>query len=178
MAFTRWDDTNTDYVKIPSAIVFGPDGDIWGVDAKHLPDALRWFKLLLLKETDMDEEIRTSPQLQEARDKLQASGKSAVEVISIFLKHMFQHAVEKLKLARGAEMVDTSRFHIVLTIPAIWPEYARRRMQQAVDLAGILKTRPIGPTTFEFVSEPEAAALATLSALDGQPNIKARKPDT
>lgn len=175
---TRWDETNTDHVKIPSAIKFGPEGEIWGIDAKHLPDALRWFKLLLVKEADLDEEIRTSKQLQDARAAAQASGKSAVEVISIFLKCMFQYAVEKLKTARGADMVESSRFHVVLTVPAIWPEYARRRMQQAVDLAGILKTRPVGATSSEFVSEPEAAALATLSTLSGQPNIQVRKPDS
>lgn len=176
--FTKWDLTNEDNVKIPSAIKFGPEGEIWGIDAKDLPDALRWFKLLLVKEADLDEEIRTSKQLQDARVATQASGKSAVEVISIFLKCMFQYVVETLKTARGRGMVDSSRFHVVLTVPAIWPEYARRRMQQAVDLAGILKARPIGSTTFEFVSEPEAAALATLSSLSGQPNIEARKSNS
>lgn len=169
----RWDGSNTDYVKIPSAIKFGPDGDIWGVDAKQLPDALRWFKLLLVNPPDLEEEIRTSVQLQKAQDALKALGKTPVEAISIFLKRMFDHTVEMLKISEGQDTVDTSRFHVVFTIPAIWPDYARRRMQEAIDHAGILEARPIGPTTHEFVSEPEAAALATLAGLDRLSNIKA-----
>lgn len=172
---TRWDGTNTDHVKFPSAIELGPQDEIWGFDANEIPGALRWFKLLLVKKSDLDEEVRTSEQLQKARVALQASGKSAVEVMGIFLKRMFEHAVEQIKISRGAQMVDSSRFHVVFTVPAIWPEYARRRMKEAIDLAGILKTRPIGQTTHEFISEPEAAALATLSSLEGVPNIKARK---
>lgn len=170
--FTRWDRMK-DHVKTPSVIKFEAQDDIWGVPAKHLPGALRWFKLLLVNRQDLDEEIRTSVQLQEARAALEALGKSAVEVISIFLKRIFEHAVEKLKIEMGAETVETSRFHVVLTVPAIWPEYARRRMKRAVDLSGILKTRPIGPTTHDYISEPEAAALATLADFDGLPNVKA-----
>lgn len=173
--FTRWD-TMKDHVKTPSAIKFEAPDDIWGVHAKHLPGALRWFKLLLVNPQDLDEEIRTSVPLQEARVALEASGKSAVEVISIFLKRMFEHAVEKLKIEMGAETVNTSRFHVVFTVPAIWPEYARRCMKQAVDLSGILKIRPIGPTTHDYISEPEAAALATLADFDGQPNVKLVNP--
>lgn len=173
--FTRWDRTK-DHVKTPSVIKFGPQDDIWGVPAKHLPGALRWFKLLLVDPQDLDEEVRKSKQLREARVALEASGKSAVEAVSIFLKRMFEHAVENLKIEMGAETVDSSRFHVVFTVPAIWPESARRRMKKAVDCSGILKTRPIGQTTHDYVSEPEAAALATLADFTGTPNVKLESP--
>ncbi|KAI7782498.1 actin-like atpase domain-containing protein [Diaporthe eres] len=167
--FTRCDRTK-DHVKTPSVIKFEPQDDIWGVPAKHLPGALRWFKLLLVDPQDLDEGIRTSKQLQEARVALEASGKSAVKVISIFLKRMFEHAVKNLKIEMGAETVDSSRFHVVFTVPAIWPESARRHMKKAVDHSGILKPRPIGQTTHDYISEPEAAALATLADFNGLPN--------
>lgn len=172
---TRWNATNRDYVKFETAIKFGPPKDIWGPDAKHETKAVRWFKLLLVNPEDLDEDIRTSAQLRKAQDDLKALDMTPVEAISIFLKHMFEHAVEMLKIDLGAVTVDTSRFHLVFTIPAIWPDYARQSMQQAIERSGILKDRDIGPTTYDFVSEPEAAALATLSDLDGLPNLQVCK---
>lgn len=169
---TRWDGRNGSSVKIPTAIKFVDPNNIWGVNAKHDEEALRWFKLLLVNQEDLDEETRTSAYIQKARSDLLASGKSAVEAVSIFLKEMFEHAVEMLKSSVGRGMVDSSRFHIVYTVPAIWPEYARRRMQEAVEQAGILEHREIGRTTYDVVSEPEAAALATLSDLNGLPGIQ------
>jgi len=47
-------------------------------------------------------------------------------------------------------------------VPAIWKDYARQGMEEAATRAGILKHRPVGPTTLSFVPEPEAAALVTL----------------
>lgn len=167
-----WDDTNKDHVKIPSAIKFTPQDEIWGVDAKNLPDALRWFKLTLLNPPDLDVGIRNSVHIQNARAALQALDMSPVEAISVYMKHVWEHCLEKLKVAEGEETVDTSRFHVVFTVPAIWPNYARKLMAQAVEQAGILKRRTIGRTEHDFVSEPEAAALATLSSMETRHNIE------
>lgn len=167
-----WDDTNNDYVKIPSAIKFNPEDDIWGVDAKNLPDALRWFKLTLLNPPDLDVGIRNSVHIQNARAALRALDMSPVEAISAYMELVWDHCIQKLKVAEGEETVDTSRFHVVFTVPAIWPNYARKLMAQAVEQAGILKKRTIGRTEYDFVSEPEAAALATLSGIEGRHNIE------
>lgn len=166
-----WDNTNNDYVKIPSAIKFIHPDDIWGVKAKHLSDALRWFKLTLVNPPDLDIGVRNSIQIQDARGALQSLDMSPEDAISTYLKHVWDHCIEKLKTAEGADTVDSSRFHVVFTIPAIWPNYARDRMQQAVQQAGILKKRRAGQTDHSFVSEPEAAALATLSSIEGRHNI-------
>lgn len=171
-----WDDTNEDYVKIPSAIEFMPQGDVWGIDAKYRPDALRWLKLTLVNQPDLDVKVRNSIHIQAARDGLQALGKSPVQAISAYLKHIWEHCIDKLKVAEGEEIVDTSRFDVTFTIPAIWPNYARKLMEEAVQQAGILKRRPAGRTVHRFVSEPEAAALATLSGLETRHNIEACDP--
>ena len=62
-------------------------------------------------------------------------------------------------------MVLRLPFKVFITIPAIWPEYAKDRMRQAVDSAGILhRDFPSpGKTELHFIYEPEAAALATFS---------------
>lgn len=173
-----WDDTNKDHVKIPSAIKFTPQDEIWGVDAKNLPDALRWFKLTLLNPPDLDVGIRNSVHIQNARAALEALDMSPVEAISVYMEHVWEHCLEKLKIAEGEETVDTSRFHVVFTVPAIWPNYARRLMTQAVEQAGILKRRTIGRTEHDFVSEPEAAALATLSSMETRHNIEVCDTDS
>lgn len=171
-----WDDTNNDYVKIPSAIKFTPQDEIWGIDAKNVSDALRWFKLTLLNPPDLDVGIRNSVHIQNARAALQTMNMSPVEAISAYMEHVWEHCIEKLKVAEGEETVDTSRFHVVFTIPAIWPNYARKLMKEAVEQAGILKRRPIGRTEHDFVSEPEAAALATLSGIEVRHNIEVCTP--
>ena len=53
-------------------------------------------------------------------------------------------------------------FHVIITVPAIWKDYARQGMEEAARKARILTTRPAGPTILAFAPEPEAAALATL----------------
>jgi molecular chaperone DnaK (HSP70) len=69
--------------------------------------------------------------------------------------------------------VDALRFHIVITIPAIWKGYARQGMEEAAKKSGILRRRPAGETTLSFAPEPEAAALSTLS----EPGRKTKQGD-
>lgn len=171
-----WDGTNEDHVKIPSVIDFSSQNVIWGLDAKNLPDALRWFKLALVNPSDLDVGVRDSAQINDARRALHDLGMTPEEAISTYMKHVWEHCIEKVKVAEGEETVDTSRFHVVFTVPAIWPNYARQAMEKAVKDAGILKRRKAGRTEHDFVSEPEAAALATLSGIDGRHNTEVCNP--
>lgn len=52
--------------------------------------------------------------------------------------------------------------HVILTVPAIWNDFAKEAMKVAATKALIIGNvnRPAGLTTFEFLSEPEAAAHA------------------
>lgn len=47
-------------------------------------------------------------------------------------------------------------------------------MREAVERAGMLGKRIAGETQLSFISEPEAAALATLSEMDGRADVKVR----
>ncbi|KAK9438890.1 Heat shock protein Hsp70 [Metarhizium brunneum] len=49
-----------------------------------------------------------------------------------------------------------------MTLPAIWPHYAQESMRKAAEKAGFFSKRHAGETILKFVSEPEAAALATI----------------
>jgi hypothetical protein len=54
-------------------------------------------------------------------------------------------------------------FHVVITVSAIWQDYAVQRIKLALNQASILAKRPgCANNTHTFVSEPEAAALAVI----------------
>jgi molecular chaperone DnaK (HSP70) len=69
-------------------------------------------------------------------------------------------------------LFNLSTLEVVITLPAIWPHYAQARMRKAARDAGILDDHVAGPTTLRFISEPEAAAIATLQDMTDRPDIK------
>lgn len=75
--------------------------------------------------------------------------------------------------AEHGTMIDAIPLTVVLTVPAIWPEYARKRMLEAAEFAGICKDRASAKTVVSLVSEPEAAAIATITTVfSGHPEVK------
>jgi len=83
------------------------------------------------------------------------------------------HALNHVRMT-VRDGVNECRFHIVVTIPAIWKDAARQRMVEAVKLAGLLDRNlpDCGETTFDILSEPEAGAIATFSTMEGRPDIQ------
>ncbi|KAJ4418730.1 hypothetical protein N0V82_005403 [Gnomoniopsis sp. IMI 355080] len=166
------DDSNNDNPKVPSAVQFARSQFIWGdpVD-KSAASTIEWFKLLLVDEDDLPEEVRTSGHVMKARDRLRELGMTCEEVIASYLDHLWKNCLKKVKKEVGAVTVDRSRFHVVVTLPAICeyttplnyfpmclvhnveiltyailildagPDYSRERMMQAVRAAGILEKR-------------------------------------
>lgn len=98
-----------------------------------------------------------------ARKMLAEEGLSAVELVGQYLHNLWEHILDTITRARGNEFVDTLKFHVVITPPAIWKGYARQGMKEAAQMAGILANRSAGQTTLSFAPEPEAAALSTIS---------------
>lgn len=86
---------------------------------------------------------------------------------------LWNHVLEQIHNAKGQTIIDGMPFQVVLTVPAIWSDYARDRMREAVEIAGILKHRVAGKTTLSFVSEPEAAAIATMPELEDRADLQA-----
>ena len=136
----------------------------WGYLIPRTCDPIRWFKLLLLNPDDTQDDVKNSDQLKAARAKLRgAPGSEAaavVDLIAEFLRNLWKHALKDI----GKEMdIDALPLKVALTVPAIWPNYAREKMKEAARKAGILDPRgPIGKTTLILVEEPEAAAICTL----------------
>ncbi|KXH62515.1 hypothetical protein CNYM01_01726 [Colletotrichum nymphaeae SA-01] len=176
---SRWEskiNLNSDKEKVPSSILFrGKRGNSsWGYaiprDGKQEP--LKWFKLLLVDERDLPENVRDSSQIATARRLAKSANKEPVEIISGYLQNLWNHAIECIVSTVGDAMVKMCQFHIVITLPAIWPDYAKARMRRAAEEAGLLESRPAGETSLSFISEPEAAALATMKDLSKMPTAE------
>jgi molecular chaperone DnaK (HSP70) len=135
----------------------------WGFDVPEGVDSIQWFKLLLLREDDMPPEIRSNDFIVTARRLLGDYNKTVVDCIADYLRSLWCHTIKTITQARGDSVVSNLEFNVVITIPAIWKDYAREDMRNAVEKAGILQERPsVGKTVLSFVPEPEAAGLASL----------------
>ncbi|KAH7329328.1 hypothetical protein B0I35DRAFT_473943 [Stachybotrys elegans] len=171
---TNWESktlNNTDKEKCPTAIAYTQPLE-WGYGVPPVDEAIKWFKLLLLDETDLDSELKLSAHVTATRNQLEKKGITPVEITADYLREIWSHALANIKRAMGNEIVELSQLSLVVTLPAIWPAYAQARMRNAVNLAGILEPRSPGETRLSFVSEPEAAALATLDDMADRADVK------
>ncbi|OTB06206.1 hypothetical protein M426DRAFT_55720 [Hypoxylon sp. CI-4A] len=170
---TRWPGTGREEGKTPTELFFQDNEVLWGYEVPPDSDPIRWFKLLLLKDEDLTPELRSSDYILRGRQKLQETRKSAVDLVADYLRGFWKHVLDEISKARGVNVIDALRFHVVITLPAIWKGYARQSMQDAAKKAGILDSRDAGDTTLSFAPEPEAAALYTLC----EPGRRVKKGD-
>jgi hypothetical protein len=165
---------NADCEKVQTAISYDKSGTVsWGHDIAPTADQVKWFKLLLIDEKDLPKEVRRSNKLTEARNYLRRHNKTAISVIAEYLRLLWDHCEQRIADTISHNFVyKYARFHFVITVPAIWPQYARVRMKDAAKMAGLLDDRLTGTPQLDIISEPEAAALATLRDVGGRSDIK------
>lgn len=144
----------------------------WGYDTLRQSRDVRWFKLLLLDEKDVPNYVRRSAHFREAREYQYDRKKDPIDMVASFLKRLWEHSLGQIIKELGDDTVGRSKFHIVITVPAIWQPYAQERMRQAAEKAGLLVQRGCGETRLSLVSEPEAAALAIVSRLSKKSTVK------
>ncbi|OAQ91004.1 actin-like ATPase domain-containing protein [Purpureocillium lilacinum] len=145
--------------KVPTALRHDENGNVtgWGYGVPPRSQSVRWFKLLLLEEKDVPKHVRCSTQFRAAREYQFDHKLDPVDMAASFLKHLWEHSLNLITRELGKELVDKSRFHIVITVPAMWPLYAHGRRE----------------TRLNLLSEPEAAALAIVSRLYKKSTVKA-----
>ncbi|KAI3549532.1 hypothetical protein CSPX01_02183 [Colletotrichum filicis] len=170
---TTWPGKGPEEGKAPTELYSEDETMMWGYDIPDDADPIRWFKLLLLKDEDLGPELCASEFILRGKRMLRDSGKTAIALVADFLRALFNHTMYTITKARGKEVVDAMRLHIVITVPAIWKGYARQAMETAAEQAGILYSRAAGETKLTLAPEPEAAALSTLS----EPGRKVGKND-
>ncbi|KAL4736402.1 hypothetical protein BDV11DRAFT_211253 [Aspergillus similis] len=159
---SAWPGTGREEGKAPTELLYDDEKTMWGYNIPGGADTVRGFKLLLLHDEDLTDDVKTSEFFLRAKKMVRDTGKTPVGLIADYLRALWQHTMDTINKALGDSVMDGLRFHVVITVPAIWKAYARQSMQDAAKSAGILKTRKAGKTTLSFIPEPEAAALSTL----------------
>lgn len=133
---------------------------------------VKWFKLLLLNDSDLaEEDINLSKRLRQSRKQLSehSSKLSAVNIVGCYLGKLWDHAQAILRTKLD---IDGMSLRVAITVPAIWPHHAQKAMRKAADLAGITARRPMGAPTLELIHEPEAASLSIMLERSLLPEIK------
>ncbi|KAI0849945.1 hypothetical protein F5Y00DRAFT_252593 [Daldinia vernicosa] len=161
-----WDNKD---IKIPSKISYDANGSIsWGLETEGKQRIISWFKMLLVDDDDLRPEFQDSEYIQEAKFTMDALGKNPTQVVADFLGKIFEYVVVYMGQEKGDDFVEKKPFHVIITVPAIWRGGPLQRMREALKLSGILRSRrnQVPQTTYRFVTEPEAAALATVPELN------------
>lgn len=159
---TSWPGTGREEGKAPTELFYEDERLMWGYTIPRDADPIRWFKLLLLRDEDLDDKLKASEFLIRGRKMLKESKKTATDLIADYLGALWRHTLDTIHKARRESVIEALRFHVVITVPAIWKDYARQGMEEAARKSGMFDARPAGPTTLAFAPEPEAAALASL----------------
>ncbi|KAL4764896.1 Hsp70 family protein [Aspergillus foveolatus] len=157
-----WPGTGREEGKAPTELLYDDEKTMWGYNIPGGADTVRGFKLLLLHDEDLTDDVKTSEFFLRAKKMLRDTGKTPIGLVADYLRALWQHTMDTINKALGESVMDGLRFLVVITVPAIWKAYARQSMQDAAKRAGILKARKAGGTTLSFIPEPEAAALSTL----------------
>ncbi|RGP70175.1 heat shock 70 kda 12b [Fusarium longipes] len=166
---------SVDAPKAPSTILYRDPNDKdppWGYLTPFGDGILRWFKLLLVNERDLPENVRDSNMLRDARELMQQLKKTPVQIFSDYLRNVWEYSLERIAAAGEKEWASIYRVHFVVTLPAIWPHYVRPRMLEAMKIAGLFDLTMDGNTSYSFISEPEAAALACLRENAGRSTLE------
>lgn len=167
-----------DESKVPSTLRYNASGEVtsWGYqfddadgEDQVVTTAVEWFKLAIIPNKDLPSYLRGSPKLKETRDTLCGLKLKVVEVIEQYMKKIWPHALGKIAEALGRDF-ETTPIHVVLTVPAIWGHHAIEMMRVAAG-PSILAPRGAFPTTYGFISEPEAAAEAYTKELQRKLNV-------
>ncbi|KAJ4187529.1 hypothetical protein NW755_007022 [Fusarium falciforme] len=107
---------NQQEVQVPT--VYNIDSGKWGYQVTPDMEPVKWFKLLLLNDDDLNKvehrDIKDSKQLKEARSQLQEhpDKPTALDIVGIYLKKLWDHTYTKLKT-----MMDIDTIPIRVAIP-------------------------------------------------------------
>lgn len=173
---TNWGSLSSrDQSKVPSDILLDLSGPKWGYKIPLDAEPLQWLKLHLLDRKNVPSEILASSYFTKTHRQLQDAALNPVDVVGQYLQCLWTHSIESIKRDLSADVVAKSHFRVIITLPAIWPQYAKERMEKAAERAGILSPRNGKLTKLQFISEPEAAALAYLQEHRAMKNLKVRR---
>ncbi|KAI1388733.1 actin-like ATPase domain-containing protein [Hypoxylon trugodes] len=154
--------------KVPTEILYDlspnapsgtPPNVKWGFQFKPEESRLRCIKLFL----DRSQKLPFYVSPQETATQLKKYNKTVVDAVSDYLTEIYKHTMSTLTRRYGESFMASTNVDFVLTCPAVWSDAAKNTTLQAAERAGMGAQADI-----QMVSEPEAAAVYTLKAI--QPN--------
>lgn len=131
----------------------------WGFQFKPEETRLRCIKLFL----DRNQKLPHFVSPLETAAQLRKYEKTVNEAVSDYLSQIYKHTMQVLTRRYGETFMSMTKVQFVLTAPAVWSDSAKDATLKAAEKAG-MGNRP----DLKIISEPEAAAVYTLKAI--QPN--------
>lgn len=159
---------NSNSEKVPSVISYNDNGTVknWGYEV--VPQdylSLAWVKIMLESGVEEPKYVRGVKSIAEDNSAvLNMLGKTVDDVVSNFLGELWRYTKEDIR-KRVSQTTWEDTVQVVLTVPAVWSGAAKERTIKAAQRAGI-------GGSLTLLSEPEAAALATLSGKAGGNTLK------
>lgn len=159
---------NAAYDKVPSSISYlDGEPDKWGYTVERDDESLKWFKVLLEPNHIYAETVEP---VKNSNTLLGEIGKTPQEVAADYLRQIWDYTKEEIRKYQGQDFAVTYALRVILTVPAVWSHAAKENSRQAALAAGM-------PEDIELVTEPEAAALATLKDRETEAAALARLKD-
>ncbi|KAI1509974.1 Hsp70 family protein [Pyrenophora tritici-repentis] len=157
--------TEIGYSEIPSShgssSSLGPTGKAaqnikWGFQFKPEETRLRCIKLFL----DRNQKLPHFVSPLETAAQLRKFDKTVMQAVSDYLAQIYKHTMETLTRRYGETFISLTKVEFVLTVPAVWSDSAKDATLKAAEKAGMGKKHEL-----KLISEPEAAAVYTLKAI-------------
>ena len=127
-------------------------------------ESFKWIKILL---EEHHEYVTTVEPVKDSNTLLRKVDKTAQGVVADYLRLLWGYTLDDIrKFYPDFQEIFTLR--VVLTVPAVWSHAAKDRTSQAARIAGL-------PEDITLVTEPEAAALATLKEKAEEQTLKVRQ---
>lgn len=137
----------------------------WGYKLDEYRYHISWFKLCLSDSGVADLAKDQPEKYAEMQKYLTAFKKKPIDVVSDYLRCLWKHATENIKVNIGKHLWENLKIKIVLTVPAIWDHKTQELTRKAAKMAGLMAR---SSTTLELIGEPEAAALAVFDEMSVQ----------
>ena len=134
----------------------------WGYTVGLTDESFKWIKILL---EENHKYVTTVEPVKDSNTLLNKTKKTAQEVVADYLRLLWDYTKNDIRRFHP-DFEDIFALRVVLTVPAIWSPAAKDKTLHAAKSAGM-------PGDIQLVTEPEAAALATLKDKADENTLKA-----
>lgn len=139
----------------------------WGYEVTVKEDSLKWIKVLLESRPKYPQ---TMDEVNQNNVILSRIGKTPEDVVADYLRCLWNYAKEDIRKRVDDETWELNySVHVVVTVPAVWSDMAKAKTLSAAKRAGMGRN-------ITMITEPEAAALATLKEKAERHTLKVGGP--